>query len=216
VTAAITIISALIGVLLSLGKQGTQVAGTLAFGISMMSFLFTLADRLVLSNQALTAGSAPPFSLSRRTVLLLALAASVVIGSLGAVGYYKLLRRPDIHFANRISVEHDKGLTDTGQATIHVPGDPPTRRYLTLTPQLTNTSPVGDCVGSAHLDVALIRDGRWHTVGTNLTPRTPINFDLAGTSQDASVAINVYMADTACVVDLDFTEAVLYNKFWRN
>jgi hypothetical protein len=111
VTATITTISGLIGVLLSLGKLGTQIAGTLAFGISMMSFLFTLADRFVLSNQALAARSAPPFSLSRRTVLLLALAASVLIGSLGTVGYYKLLRRPDIHFANRISVEHNQGLT---------------------------------------------------------------------------------------------------------
>jgi hypothetical protein len=134
-----------------------------------------------------------------------------VISGLGAIAYRQWIHKPDIQITDQAKVPDGQAMQDGMQAIVQIPGTPPARRYLAITPTLTNTQSVGNCVGSALLDITLVVDGRRGFEQSEWPPDHELRLDLKGTTQEARVLVTVHMDDTACKVNLGLKEAVLYN-----
>ncbi|MBB5959405.1 hypothetical protein FHS29_006026 [Saccharothrix tamanrassetensis] len=138
-------------------------------------------------------------------------AAGAAIGAIAGLFFWLVVVKPDVPVTDLAEISNGNQMTDGEQASFRVPGTPPERRYLFITPVLVNHESVGDCVGSAQLTVTLVRDGRKDPPLQGRLPGGEVRLDLAGTTREARVLIALSMPDQACTVDLGLSEAVLYN-----
>ncbi|MEU7531985.1 hypothetical protein AB0A74_40055 [Saccharothrix sp. NPDC042600] len=138
-------------------------------------------------------------------------AVPALLGVLGGLGFWLVVVKPDVPVTDLVELSNAEDMADGEQASFRVPGSPPERRYLFVTPTLVNHEKVGDCVGSARLTVTLVRDGRKDAPLEDRLSGREIRLDLRGTAREARVLVELSMPDEACRVDLGVTEAVLYN-----
>lgn len=144
-------------------------------------------------------------------VVLPALFLAMAIG--GTAGYVHWnSTRPNIPITTSVEVFYGKGMRDQAQATVVLPGAPPERTHVVFTPVLENPSKVGNCAGSARLDVVAKLDGVESTVHTDLPHAREIRIALTGVTKRAEIMITVHMQDEACTVDLRIKKATLYNE----
>lgn len=176
--------------------------GLASFGLSLISYLFP--------RSATSAHSKAVLIRPRRKALLFG-AATVILAIGAAVTYWLAVVKPDMPVTDLAIVTNGDRMTSGKLATIDIPGTPPERHNFAFTPTLTNPSTVGDCVGSARLDVSLVLDGRTTIQKTGLPPQEEIRMDLDGVTRDAQVLVSVDMQDAACEVKLSLSEAVLFN-----
>ncbi|MBW4716983.1 hypothetical protein [Saccharothrix obliqua] len=191
--------------LLLLGNKGQGIADAVSLLVGTASLVVTL---LGLQHSAVRKGAERPRKPLPRWVFA---AVGVAVGAIAGAFFWFLVVKPDVPVTDLVDIGNGDRMADGEQASFRVPGLPPERRYLFFVPTLVNHDSVGDCVGAARLSVTLVRDGRKDAVREDLLPNREIRLDLDGTAREARVLIALAMPDPACVVDLDVTEAVLYN-----
>ncbi|HEY0639396.1 MAG TPA: hypothetical protein VGD67_17245 [Pseudonocardiaceae bacterium] len=200
----------LVAWLLSLGEKGDHIAGPLSFGVGLAA--------LVVSVLALRRGSPvqddvgterpPP---RRWLVRSVAIASILLLGTGLGLNYFQFVRKPDLPITNKLVFEGHVNVEPGQVVTIRIPGNPPGRDHLAITPTLVNDRPVGDCVGSARLDVIPRLDGVNREPRTNLRPGRELRVELDGIQDEALLLVTVRMPDPTCVVSLGVREATLFN-----
>lgn len=204
----LTVSSLVLGLLL-VGSKGAGVADALSLFVTSVSLVAT-----VLALQHSLRGTRPvepPRALSASVRKLAAGLTTAVVGAGAALVYFLVVVKPDVPVTDLIEISLGKGMSDNARAELVVPGKPPPRRYFSLTPTLVNTKEVGDCVGSAALDITVMRDGRLQELGTGHRPGVEVQVDLGGTTREARITFTLHVPDSECRVDLTLAEAVLFN-----
>jgi hypothetical protein len=202
-------VSSLVFALLLAGAKGAGVADALSLLIGSMSLVAT-----VLAFQHSVRGARPvepPRALSASARKLAAGLTTAVVGAGTALFYFLVVVKPDVPATDLVEISLGKGMSDNARAELVVPGKPPPRRYFSLTPALVNTKKVGDCVGSAELDITVVRDGRWQEPTTGHRAGVEVKVDLGGTTREARIYFTLHVPDSECRVDLALAEAVLFN-----
>ncbi|NUT98040.1 MAG: hypothetical protein HOY78_39110 [Saccharothrix sp.] len=193
--------------LLLLGNKGEGIADAVSLLVGTMSLVVTVLG-FQHSGHVRTTADRPARKPLPRWVFA---AVPAVLGVLVGLGFWLVVVKPDVPVTDLVEVTGAEDLADGEQAGVRVPGAPPQRRYLFITPTLVNRAKVGDCVGSARMTVTLVRDGRKDPPLEDRLSGREIRLDLAGTAREAHVQVELSMPDESCRVDLDVTEAVLYN-----
>ncbi|TWP49354.1 hypothetical protein FKR81_24950 [Lentzea tibetensis] len=208
VLACIAGVSFLTAWLITMGSKGGELAdilstslGALSLLVTALSFSFNVRERRRPERHAKV--HRPRWMWVSAALLTTALA--------GVAGYFWIFVKSDIPVTDRAQITDGARMKVGVEAAIHIPGDPPDRRYFAFVPALTNPTAVGDCVGSARLKIALTIDGRRTQQQTGVLPQQEITMDLDGVAREAKVLVVLDMQDPACEVDLSLTEAVLYN-----
>jgi hypothetical protein len=194
--------------LLSMGAKGSVIAGTLGLpvgivglGIAVLSFLYQIGEYTPPGGKN---GASP------QRLRLVALVTGVVLGVGGGLFYWTVIHKTDIPVTDRVLVFSGEGMHDGEQATIQIPGLPPQRRHLAITPTLINPANVGDCVTPARLNLTPVIDGQQREP-ISVRPGHEARLDLTGVTHQASVLVALYTPDTSCKIDLGVGQAVLYN-----
>jgi hypothetical protein len=193
--------------LLSLGAKGAGIADTLSFFVGVLALIAAILAFLSRS----TPIPAVDRPMSAGLKLLLLAEGTMLLGAGVALSYWLVVVKPDLQLTGQVAVANGRGLVDGAQASITLPGEPPERRYLSLTPTLVNPRTVGDCVAAAELDITLVVDGKLQDPSPGHRSNRELRLDLDGVSRDAKVLFTVHMPDPGCGVDLDLSEAVLFN-----
>lgn len=204
--------------LLSMGAKGNQIAGTLSLPVSIvgltMSILAFLYQTSVTDDDREGGRNGfPPRRLRRklrRRLRLAALLTGVALGGSGGFFYWTVIHKTDLPVTDQVTASSDQEMQDGGQETIQIPGSPPQRRYLSITPTLINSAKVGDCVGPARLDLTPVIDGQ-HRMPVSVRPNHEARLDLTGVTRKASVLVTLHTPDSSCRVKLGVDQAVLYN-----
>lgn len=198
--------------LLGLGSKSGAITDSLSLvvsilnlAVSVLAFLYTVGARPdpVEHEQSVDC---------RRRPRPLVLAALVVFcgGVLGLL-FWQLIHKPDVQATELVKVLSGDKLADGSQAMLVVPGTPPQRRYLSMTPLLDNIGPTGDCEGASRLAFTRIIDGRKESPLTDVVSRTEVILDLGAATQSARVLVDLSADDPECRVELLIQEAVLFN-----
>ncbi|MEJ2858003.1 MULTISPECIES: hypothetical protein [unclassified Saccharothrix] len=201
--------------LLLQGNKGEGIAdavsllvGTASLVVTLLGFQHSSHLRTSTSTSAGTTADRP----ARKPLPRWTFAAiPAALGALAGLVFWLVVVKPDVPVTDLVELTDAKDLADGEEAGFRVPGTPPQRRYLFITPTLVNRAKVGDCVGSARMTVTLVRDGRKDQPLEDRLSGREIRLDLAGTTREARVLVTLSMPDEACRVDLGITEAVLYN-----
>ncbi|WP_309113448.1 hypothetical protein [Saccharothrix sp.] len=193
--------------LLLLGNKGEGIADAVSLLVGTASLVVT-----VLGFQHSGAARTTAVKPARRPLPRWVFAAvPAVLGVLGGLGFWLVVVKPDVPVTDLVELSNAEEMADGEHAGFRVPGSPPERRYLFVTPTLVNHAKVGDCVGSARMTVTLVRDGREDEPIADRLSGHEVRLDLRGTTREARVLIELSMPDETCRVDLGVTEAVLYN-----
>lgn len=202
---------ALVAWLLTMGPEGSDISGPLSLLVTIITLIFGILTWFSQRSVPLEKIQNPGYNgLSKKLRVVLIIALCVVFLGAGSYSIWSFLNTPDIQVTDLIVVSDGEKMEDGGQATISIPGDPPQREKFSLIPTLTNLATVGDCAGSAQLQVKLVIDG---VPGTPLWsfPDEEILFDLEGVARSASVLVTPYLQDSSCRVVLGVSKAVLHN-----
>lgn len=111
------------------------------------------------------------------------------------------------------AVREHTDIADGETATFTVPGTPPPRGTVEITPVVTNPTGVGSCVTPARLIVTPVLDGRPGDADTVRSGHTA-TVRIGGAVTRASVTVTVDQStagDPACVVDLRIARAVMHS-----
>ena len=198
--------------LLAVGSKGSNIIPPLSFAVSVLGLVIAVLVFLYQIGYHRKRGNnvTSPRSLWRRMQLKALLTTIVLGGSIGLF-YWTIIHKPDIPVTDQVAVSTSgQGMQDGGQATIHVPGQPPQRRNLAIIPNLINTATIGDCVKPAQLDLTPVIDGQQRQP-VKVRPGHEARLDLAGATHQASVLVILHTPDPSCRVDLGVDQAVLYN-----
>lgn len=202
---------ALVAWLLTMGSKGSDISGPLSLLVAILTLIFGILTWL-LQRSVDSDKIHDPALTGLKNKLRLVLIVALCLISLGAAtfSFWRVFNKSDIQVTDLMVVSDGERMQDGEQATIPIPGDPPQRAKLSLIPTLTNPATVGDCVGSAQLQVELVVDG---VPGLLLWsfPGEEINFDLEGVTHRADILITPQLQDSACRVDLAVINAVLHN-----
>jgi hypothetical protein len=189
--------------LLAKDSKGSEISGTLAFLMSIVTLGIIVLLFLISMKPYITV--APP----KPVALLVAVALGVVCGYL----YWTVIHKKDLPVTDLLSASMSVGaqkMQNGSQEIIEIPGMPPQRRHLFLISTLTNAAKVGDCVAPAWLHISLMIDGK-QAQSVSVRSGHEARLDLAGVTHQANAIVTVQMQDPSCTVALGVDEAVLYN-----
>jgi hypothetical protein len=182
----------------------------LAALVSLIATLFGIMVEILARRRAQAANQSPT---NHRPVRWHAILAWFAVGGVGlAAGYVHWnFTRPEVPITDTVKILYGDGMRDRAQATVVLPDGPLDRSHITLTPRLENPSEVGNCAGSARLDVAVQLDGVKAGVAAGVLPGQDVRVNIDGVVRKAEILITVDMRDDKCVVNLDVAKAVLHD-----
>lgn len=152
-----------------------------------------------------------PHEPRRRTFkeVVIVAAAAVLLVTATITGWI-IWSTSEVPVTGQIVLSGAEQVADDGTAIVRIPGEPPNRGHIRLTPVITNNDKTGDCVAPATLELTVFVDGQ---AAGKATARSEDSVDLSieGASGTVFVEITVRQDDPECVVALGINEAVLHD-----
>jgi hypothetical protein len=202
-----------IAVLVALFLPDNLVTTRLELALNLVGVIATILPQAELAWRARQGRQVRPGgrSAARRRRRRPLIAGSVAAAALVAASIaWDASANADLDVTGAVSLSPGEGIRPGQPVSLRIPGRPPARHHITVTPILDNPTTTGDCERTAWLDLTAVVDERPRATATTRSG-VSVDLPLVDAVRTAHVVITVRHRDRNCVMGMRIGKAVLHD-----
>jgi len=194
-------------------SRGNETLQAISTVLGVLAILVTIAIAIVNSSDNVPQLLRTAGTWIGGSILALALIAAVILILI-------TINRPDVPLSGRIQLVGPTGSSYTSvevvsgsRVHLQIPGTPPVREELSITPRLAGLVPTADCENPARIDAVLYADGRPIPGFSDVVSGTELRFSLKGIVRDAQVLLVIKLPPEGNLAETCRLRLIVENVF---